>query len=82
MSELPPKEQKTEQRVVEFFDNYYNKTLEFPSNEFDAVIGFFTKRGFKFFLSRSYAFNICKDCNLSTKIPTTHGYRHSKKIFK
>ena len=23
-----------------------HKTLEFPSNEFDAVIGFFTKRGF------------------------------------
>ena len=46
MSELPVKEQKSEQRVVEFFDNYYNKTLEFPSNEFDAVIGFFTKRGF------------------------------------
>ena len=46
MSELPVKEQKAEQRVVEFFDNYYNKTLEFPSNEFDAVIGFFTKRGF------------------------------------
>ena len=40
---LPPKEQKSEQRVVEFFNNYFNKTLEFAANDFDAVVGFFTK---------------------------------------
>ena len=43
---LPPKEQKSEQRVVEFFNNYFNKTLEFSANDFDAVVGFFTKRDF------------------------------------
>lgn len=46
MSELPQKEAKSEQRVVEFFDSYYNKKLQFPANEFDAVITFFTKRNF------------------------------------
>ena len=43
---LPPKEKKSEQRVVEFFNNYFNKTLEFSANDFDAVVGFFTKRDF------------------------------------
>ena len=47
MSSLPPTQQKTrEQRVVEFFDNYTNEKLSFPSNQFDAVVGFFTKRKF------------------------------------
>ena len=42
---LPPKEQKSEQRVVEFFDNYFSKPIEVSANDYDAVIGFFSKRG-------------------------------------
>ena len=45
---LPPKEQKTEQRVVEFFDQYFSKPIEVSANDYDAVISFFEKRGFDF----------------------------------
>jgi len=43
---LPPKEQKSEQRVVEFFDQYFSKPIEVSANDYDAVISFFEKRGF------------------------------------
>tara|TARA_B100001287_G_C22641576_1_gene510438 strand:+ start:506 stop:892 length:387 start_codon:yes stop_codon:yes gene_type:complete len=43
---LPPKDQKSEQRVVSFFDNYFTKPIEVSANDYDAVIGFFSKRGF------------------------------------
>ena len=46
MSELPKQTKKSDQKVVEFFDTYFDKKLSFPSNQVDAVIGFFTKRGF------------------------------------
>ena len=46
MSELPTQPKKSDQKVVEFFDTYFDKKLSFPSNQVDAVIGFFTKRGF------------------------------------
>lgn len=32
--------------VQQFFDNYFTKKLSFPSNQIDAVVAFFTKRGF------------------------------------
>ena len=37
----------TDQFVRQFFDRYYDKPLEFPANEVDAVIAFFEKRGFE-----------------------------------
>ena len=40
---LPPKDQKSEQRVVSFFDNYFTKPIEVSANDYDAVIGFFSK---------------------------------------
>lgn len=43
---LPPKDQKSEQRVVEFFDNYFTKPIEVSANDYDAVISFFSKRDF------------------------------------
>ena len=47
MSSLPTSPKSSEQNVTEFFDNYFNEKLAFPSNEVDAVIGFFEKRGFE-----------------------------------
>ena len=44
--DLPSQPKKAEQETVEFFDTYFDKKLSFPSNQVDAVIGFFTKRGF------------------------------------
>jgi hypothetical protein len=36
----------TSVEVKEFFDKYYTTKVSFPSNQIDAVIGFFTKNGF------------------------------------
>jgi hypothetical protein len=36
----------SDQFVRQFFDRYYDKPLEFPANEVDAVVAFFEKRGF------------------------------------
>ena len=41
------KSQNSEKKVTQFFDNYFIEKLSFPSNEVDAVIGFFEKRGFQ-----------------------------------
>lgn len=37
----------SDKKVTEVFDNYFNKKLSFPSNEVDAVVAFFQKRGFE-----------------------------------
>jgi len=34
------------QEVKEFFDQYFTKKISFPSNQVDAVVGFFESRGF------------------------------------
>jgi len=47
MSNLPSKEKKSEQKVVQFYDNYFNKTLELPASDYDALTGFFRKKGFE-----------------------------------
>ena len=44
--DLPVKNTTNDQRVVSFFDNYLQKPVEYAANDFDAVVGFFTKRNF------------------------------------
>ena len=44
--DLPVKTETSDQRVVAFFDNYFQKNVEYAANDFDAVVGFFTKRNF------------------------------------
>jgi len=45
---LPAEEvQSSDKKVTQVFDNYFNKKLSFPSNEVDAVVAFFEKRGFE-----------------------------------
>lgn len=34
------------QEVKSFFDKYFRHQITFPSNQIDAVVGFFLKRGF------------------------------------
>lgn len=46
MSSLPSQPKTTDGKVNQFFDQYFNKKLSYPSNEVDAVIAFFDKRGF------------------------------------
>jgi hypothetical protein len=38
---------KPDAATRQFFDAYYQKPLEYPANEVDAVIAFFEKRGFE-----------------------------------
>lgn len=42
---IPSKETNT-QEVRDLFDNYFKHQVTFPSNQIDAVLGFFLKRGF------------------------------------
>ena len=46
-SSLPTPVQTNDKRVTTFFDKYFTGKLEFASNEVDAVIAFFEKRGFE-----------------------------------
>lgn len=46
-SALPQESKSSDKRVTEFFDTYFTKKLSFPSNEVDAVVAFFEKRGFE-----------------------------------
>jgi hypothetical protein len=46
MSSLPQEEQSNDQRVNQLFDKYYTAPQNFPSNQVDAVVGFFEKRDF------------------------------------
>ena len=46
-SSLPIPAQTNDKGVTEFFDKYFTEKLSFASNEVDAVIGFFDKRGFE-----------------------------------
>lgn len=43
----------TTKEVKAFFDRYFNQQLTFPSNQIDAVVGFFEKRGFDKIASQS-----------------------------
>lgn len=46
-SSLPTPVQTNDKRVTAFFDKYFTEKLSFPSNEVDAVVAFFEKRGFE-----------------------------------
>lgn len=48
MSSLPKEKpaQNSDKSVTSFFNNYFSKTLSFPTTQVDAVITFFEKRGF------------------------------------
>lgn len=48
MSSLPKEKvsNTSDKGVTKFFNNYFSETLTFPTNQVDAVITFFEKRGF------------------------------------
>lgn len=52
---LPAKEGDSAESVKRFFDQYYTKPFEFASNEVDATVSFFAKRGFDEVSSNSVA---------------------------
>lgn len=44
MSNIP--NDNSNKEVRSFFNNYFSEEITFPSNQIDAVIGFFRRRGF------------------------------------
>ena len=36
----------SDKSVTQFFDKYYTKPISFPTNDVNAVLGYFEKRGF------------------------------------
>jgi hypothetical protein len=46
MSNLPLNNTTNNQEVKTFFDKFFLNQITFPSNQIDAVLGFFIKRGF------------------------------------
>lgn len=50
---LPSNQQQGKSEVRQFFNNYFEEQVSFPSNLIDAVVGFFVKRGFNEEVSRS-----------------------------
>ena len=48
MSSLPSTNaaEGSDKKVTQFFDKYYTKALSFPTNDVNAVLGYFEKRGF------------------------------------
>jgi Asp-tRNA(Asn)/Glu-tRNA(Gln) amidotransferase B subunit len=36
----------SDKKVTQFFDKYYTKSLSFPTNDVNEVLGYFEKRGF------------------------------------
>jgi hypothetical protein len=54
MSNLPSKEQiDSATDVKSFFDKFFLEQISFPSNQIDAVVGFFLKNGFDIESARS-----------------------------
>jgi hypothetical protein len=55
ISNLPqqPEAGSSGQEVKDFFDKFFLHQITFPSNQIDAVLGFFLKRGFDESASRS-----------------------------
>lgn len=65
MSSLPSKKvNDSAEKTKSFFNNYYEEPLTFPSNQVDAVIGFFEKRGFQKEASISVAGVLLKQAKL------------------
>lgn len=46
MSSLPSQKSEGDKKTRDFFDKYFVKPISYSSNEVDAVIAFFEKRGF------------------------------------
>ena len=42
-----PQENSSNNEVRSFFDNYFVHQITFPTNQIDAVVGFFMKRNLK-----------------------------------
>lgn len=56
--------QDSDDKVKNFFDSYFIKTISYPAAEIDAVVGFFRKRGFDELASNSTAIVLLQQAKL------------------
>lgn len=62
---LPPQtDTESGQAVRNFFDKYFRHQISFPTNQIDAVIGFFGRRGFDPTSARSTAIVLLNQARL------------------
>ena len=62
---LPPVDATdSSEEVKSFFDKYFRHQITFPSNQIDAVVGFFLKRGFDEEAARSTGIVILNQARL------------------
>lgn len=52
-----------------FFDKYYQQEVSFPSNQIDAIVGFFLKRGFDEQASKSVSIALLNQARIDSINP-------------
>jgi hypothetical protein len=53
-------------KMKQFFDTYYDKPVTFPAGESDAVIGFFTSRGYEISAANALTTTLLKQSRAET----------------
>jgi hypothetical protein len=70
ITNLPPVENtESSEEVRAFFDKYFKHQITFPSNQIDAVLGFFLKRGFSEQSAKSTAIVLLNQARLDDVSP-------------
>jgi hypothetical protein len=69
-SNLPPSTTSdSAEEVRNFFDKYFLHQITFPTNQIDAVVGFFLKRGFDDIAARSTAIVLLNQARIENVSP-------------
>ena len=63
-SNIPVQSNDSADGTKKFFDQYFTEAISYPSNQVDAVIGFFENKGFEKLAARSTATVILQQANL------------------
>ena len=69
MSNLPPSTTSDSSEEVRIFDKYFLHQITFPTNQIDAVVGFFSKRGFDDIAARSTAIVLLNQARIENVSP-------------
>jgi len=65
----PPITSDSAEEVRTFFDKYFLHQITFPTNQIDAVVGFFLKRGFDEVAARSTAIVLLNQARIENVSP-------------
>lgn len=64
-----PQDNSSNDEVRSFFDKYFLHQITFPTNQIDAVVGFFMKRGFDDLAAKSTAIVLLNQARLENISP-------------